>query len=85
MSTSSLLLIEDNPGDTRLLREMFADNPSHDMVMTQVGCMREAEAQDFLGGQARPGAAQRDARGRELPQALPQIGDDRNRFVHALP
>jgi diguanylate cyclase (GGDEF)-like protein/PAS domain S-box-containing protein len=44
MSTNSLLLIEDNPGDARLLREMFADSASNDIVMTQVGCMREAEA-----------------------------------------
>ena len=44
MTANSLLLIEDNPGDARLLREMFADSGSHDMVLTQVGCMREAES-----------------------------------------
>jgi diguanylate cyclase (GGDEF)-like protein/PAS domain S-box-containing protein len=43
MNTSSLLLIEDNPGDARLLREMFADVGSHHMQMTQVACMRDAE------------------------------------------
>jgi diguanylate cyclase (GGDEF)-like protein/PAS domain S-box-containing protein len=43
MSTSSLLLIEDNPGDARLLREMFAEGGTSGMEMVQVGCMREAE------------------------------------------
>jgi DNA-binding response OmpR family regulator len=43
MSASSLLLIEDNAGDARLLREMFAESGTFDMEMTQVGCMREAE------------------------------------------
>jgi diguanylate cyclase (GGDEF)-like protein/PAS domain S-box-containing protein len=43
MSASSLLLIEDNPGDARLLREMFAEGETSDMEMVQVGCMREAE------------------------------------------
>jgi diguanylate cyclase (GGDEF)-like protein/PAS domain S-box-containing protein len=43
MSTSSLLLIEDNPGDARLLREMFAEDGTNHMELTQVGCMRDAE------------------------------------------
>jgi signal transduction histidine kinase len=46
MSTKSIktiLLIEDNPGDVRLLREMFDDYGAHDIEMTQVDCMRAAE------------------------------------------
>jgi two-component system, cell cycle sensor histidine kinase and response regulator CckA len=39
-----LLLVEDNPGDARLLREMFKEQGSHDTELTQVGSMREAEA-----------------------------------------
>jgi diguanylate cyclase (GGDEF)-like protein len=50
MSPSSLLLIEDNPGDARLLREMFADTGSHEIELTQVGCMRDAE--ELLAEQA---------------------------------
>ena len=38
-----LLLIEDNLGDARLLREMFAEDGSLDVKLTQVGSMREAE------------------------------------------
>jgi diguanylate cyclase (GGDEF)-like protein/PAS domain S-box-containing protein len=38
-----LLLVEDNPGDARLLREMFNDQGAHKTKLTHVGCMREAE------------------------------------------
>jgi two-component system cell cycle sensor histidine kinase/response regulator CckA len=38
-----LLLVEDNPGDARLLREMFKEQGSHETELTQVGTMREAE------------------------------------------
>jgi|GEM_PF-234331 len=43
MQANVLLLIEDNLGDARLLREMFAEDRSHNMKLTQVGCMQEAE------------------------------------------
>ena len=43
MNANSLLLIEDNPGDARLLREMFAEDETHHLQMTEVGCMRDAE------------------------------------------
>jgi diguanylate cyclase (GGDEF)-like protein/PAS domain S-box-containing protein len=45
MSTplSSVLLVEDNPGDARLLREMFNEQGSRNIALTQVECMREAE------------------------------------------
>jgi diguanylate cyclase (GGDEF)-like protein len=39
-----LLLIEDNPGDARLLREMLRDQTSHATTMTRVATMTEAEA-----------------------------------------
>jgi CheY-like chemotaxis protein len=38
-----LLLVEDNPGDARLLREMFNEQGAHDTELTHVGSMREAE------------------------------------------
>jgi diguanylate cyclase (GGDEF)-like protein len=38
-----LLLIEDNPGDARLLREMLKEQSSRAFQMTQAGSMREAE------------------------------------------
>ncbi|POH62690.1 MULTISPECIES: EAL domain-containing response regulator [Cryobacterium] len=38
-----ILVIEDNPGDARLLREMFNEKPS-DRSLSQVGTAREAEA-----------------------------------------
>jgi diguanylate cyclase (GGDEF)-like protein len=41
--TTTLLVIEDNPGDVRLLREMFNEQDSHDVVLNQVECMRDAE------------------------------------------
>ena len=46
MSTKSIkaiLLIEDNPGDVRLLREMFNDHGAHDAELTHVDCMSAAE------------------------------------------
>jgi diguanylate cyclase (GGDEF)-like protein/PAS domain S-box-containing protein len=38
-----LLLIEDNPGDARLLREMFDQEGSYDTTLTHVECMLDAE------------------------------------------
>jgi signal transduction histidine kinase len=38
-----VLLVEDNPGDARLLREMFNEGSSHDVELTCVGFMAEAE------------------------------------------
>ena len=42
-SIRSLLLIEDNPGDARLLREMFKDQGSDDIQLTHVQSMSDAE------------------------------------------
>jgi diguanylate cyclase (GGDEF)-like protein/PAS domain S-box-containing protein len=42
-SIKVLLLVEDNPGDTRLLREMFDERDAPKTELTQVGCMRDAE------------------------------------------
>jgi CheY-like chemotaxis protein len=39
----AILLIEDNLGDVRLLREMFNDNGAHDTEMIHVDCMSAAE------------------------------------------
>jgi two-component system, cell cycle sensor histidine kinase and response regulator CckA len=38
-----LLVVEDNPGDARLLREMFSEHDSHNTELTHVGCMSDAE------------------------------------------
>jgi two-component system cell cycle sensor histidine kinase/response regulator CckA len=38
-----LLLVEDNPGDARLLREMFKEQGSHDTEVTHVESVTEAE------------------------------------------
>jgi diguanylate cyclase (GGDEF)-like protein/PAS domain S-box-containing protein len=38
-----LLLVEDNPGDARLLREMFSEQASHHTELTQTETMGEAE------------------------------------------
>jgi PAS domain S-box-containing protein len=38
-----VLLVEDNPADARLLREMFNEQGAHATEMTQVGTMGEAE------------------------------------------
>jgi CheY-like chemotaxis protein len=40
----AVLLIEDNMGDVRLLREMFDGQASHEIDLTHVDCMRAAEA-----------------------------------------
>ena len=42
-TTTRLLLIEDNPGDARLFREMLNEQASHDIEMTHVERMSEAE------------------------------------------
>jgi PAS domain S-box-containing protein len=38
-----LLLVEDNPADARLFREMFDEQGSHNTELTHVECMSEAE------------------------------------------
>jgi diguanylate cyclase (GGDEF)-like protein/PAS domain S-box-containing protein len=45
-----LLLIEDNLGDARLLREMFNEQGAHKTKLTHVASMREAEAYLTQGG-----------------------------------
>jgi signal transduction histidine kinase len=42
-SLKIVLLVEDNPGDARLLREMFNEYDKHDSELTHVACMSEAE------------------------------------------
>src|SRR3984885_11116798 len=42
-SIKILLLVEDNPGDARLLREMFSGKGAHNTELTHVECMSEAE------------------------------------------
>jgi diguanylate cyclase (GGDEF)-like protein/PAS domain S-box-containing protein len=42
-SIKILLLVEDNPGDARLLREMFNEEGSHGTEMTYAQCMKDAE------------------------------------------
>jgi diguanylate cyclase (GGDEF)-like protein/PAS domain S-box-containing protein len=42
-SIKLVLLVEDNLGDARLLREMFNEHGSHDTELTHVQSMREAE------------------------------------------
>jgi len=42
-SIKILLLVEDNPGDARLLREMFQEQGSHNTELTHVECISEAE------------------------------------------
>ena len=42
-SIKSLLLVEDNPGDARLIREMLNERGSHNTELTHVQCMSEAE------------------------------------------
>jgi diguanylate cyclase (GGDEF)-like protein/PAS domain S-box-containing protein len=39
----TVLLIEDNPGDARLIREMFNEQHSKDIVVNHVECMGDAE------------------------------------------
>jgi diguanylate cyclase (GGDEF)-like protein/PAS domain S-box-containing protein len=43
LARKSVLLIEDNPGDVRLLREMFREEGSHNTELKHVECMRDAE------------------------------------------
>src|ERR1700735_4689495 len=38
-----ILLVEDNLGDARLLREMFSEKGAHNIELTHVECMSEAE------------------------------------------
>jgi signal transduction histidine kinase len=42
-SIKTILLIEDNPGDARLVRETLNEQAPHYAKLTHVGCMREAE------------------------------------------
>ena len=42
-SIKVLLLVEDNPGDARLLREMFEEQGSYNTELTHVECIVEAE------------------------------------------
>src|SRR5580658_8587175 len=42
-SIQVLLLVEDNPGDARLLREMFNEQGAHNIELTHVKCVGEAE------------------------------------------
>jgi diguanylate cyclase (GGDEF)-like protein/PAS domain S-box-containing protein len=49
-SIKILLLVEDNPGDARLLREMFNEQGSHNTELTHVESMSEAEK--HLAGRA---------------------------------
>ena len=42
-SIKRLLLIEDNPGDARLLREMLNEQGSHSTEVVHVACMADAE------------------------------------------
>ena len=42
-SMKMLLIVEDNAGDARLLREMFNDQGPHDTELTHVECMSDAE------------------------------------------
>ena len=42
-SIETVLLVEDNPGDARLLREMFNEQGSHETELTCVASMSEAE------------------------------------------
>jgi signal transduction histidine kinase len=42
-SIKTVLLIEDNPGDARLVRETLNEQAAHSIEMTHVECMRDAE------------------------------------------
>jgi diguanylate cyclase (GGDEF)-like protein/PAS domain S-box-containing protein len=42
-SIKTVLLVEDNPGDARLLREMLVEQGPHDTELTHVVCMSDAE------------------------------------------
>jgi diguanylate cyclase (GGDEF)-like protein/PAS domain S-box-containing protein len=43
-SIKAVLLVEDNPGDARLIREMFKEPSSHDIELAHVDCMADAES-----------------------------------------
>ncbi len=49
-SIKTVLLVEDNPGDARLLREMFNEHDAHNSELKHVQCMSEAE--NYLAGHA---------------------------------
>jgi diguanylate cyclase (GGDEF)-like protein/PAS domain S-box-containing protein len=51
-SIKVLLLVEDNPADVRLLREIFHEQSSHNTELTQVETLGEAEK--YLAGGAAP-------------------------------
>jgi signal transduction histidine kinase len=42
-SIRTILLVEDNPGDARLVRETLNEQAPHYTTLTHVGCIREAE------------------------------------------
>jgi DNA-binding response OmpR family regulator len=42
-SIKTILLVEDNPGDARLIRETLNEQTLLHAKLTHVGCMREAE------------------------------------------
>jgi diguanylate cyclase (GGDEF)-like protein/PAS domain S-box-containing protein len=46
-SIKRVLLVEDNSGDLRLLREMFNERGFHDIELTGVTCMKDAEKHLF--------------------------------------
>jgi diguanylate cyclase (GGDEF)-like protein/PAS domain S-box-containing protein len=43
-SIRAVLLVEDNPGDARLIREMFKEPGSQDIELAHVDCMADAES-----------------------------------------
>jgi DNA-binding NarL/FixJ family response regulator len=43
ISIKTILLVEDNPGDARLVRETLNEQDPHQAKLIHVGCMREAE------------------------------------------
>src|ERR1700726_3957296 len=49
-SIKSVLLVEDNPGDARLVRETLNEQGLHSTELTHVGCISEAEK--YLEGHA---------------------------------
>ena len=46
-----LLLVEDNPGDARLLREMLNEQGAHNTEL--IACRRIGEAEEYLAGARR--------------------------------
>jgi signal transduction histidine kinase len=48
--TIQILLVEDNEGDARLVREMFRTEKADSFQFTHLSCMRDAEAQLAKGG-----------------------------------